>query len=560
MTNLIRRQATALKNFLLKALLPVQAAFAAACDALPSGSLSNGGEQARAGFRRDQLDAMAPGSRFGFRLLFLFALSMGAASSAQAATLLCSAFPNGVVDGYKPADNAAMKSATTFGIDRNCTIKNFPQSDALDLTLINFNFPSQASYLIVFDNVYYTGGMSCNDPTQSDFWMWWVNSSYNTIDSKCQAFLLPVDAIQKLNPAGQTTAAIGVPFTYTLTMPLMAMMTTTGYVYQDPVTDDAPLADVRIVDDLTKTGADLSVVGAPKLYWKGTGTQLVEGTDYTYTNVGGVLTFHIPSIPSNKQVVIEVPVVLNDSATNVPGTQFQNTATWTFDKTINGTLQNDLTGQNGVTEWMTIVGPNLVTDKSSTVTNLNVNGTAPFKIDVQNTGTSDAWNATIQDVLPSGMCLTSPLNSLSVTVASTVLVSGTDYTATYSSSTCTLELALKDTVKVAPGQRLVVNYNAQFDPGTTPTGTFTNVAGATDWYSDISTNTLRKRYGPYTLTNGTIGTADFQDAYTVNAAVVGYYLLKSVENVTTGTVPRSALTLAIACVTRCRSRTSRCLR
>ena len=73
--------------------------------------------------------------------------------------------------------------------------------------------------------------MSCNDPTQSTFSMWWSNGSYNNISSSCQEFIIPVDGIRKENPAGQTTATIGVPFTYTLTFPDMATLTSSGYVY-----------------------------------------------------------------------------------------------------------------------------------------------------------------------------------------------------------------------------------------------------------------------------------------------------------------------------------------
>ena len=152
----------------------------------------------------------ARGSRLGIPLLLLLALLLGAASSAQAAGDMCSDYPNGVIDG---SQLNISQLPSTLGIDRDCTIKNFPQSvGGLPFTLINFQFPEHASYLIVFDNVYYTGNMSCNDPTQSTFSMWWSNGSYNNISSSCQAFIIPVDGIHKVNPVGQTTAAIGAPF------------------------------------------------------------------------------------------------------------------------------------------------------------------------------------------------------------------------------------------------------------------------------------------------------------------------------------------------------------
>ena len=171
----------------------------------------------------------ARGARLGCSLLLFFALLLGGAASARAAGDMCSDYPGGVIDGSL-LDIAQLPS--TLGIDRDCIIKNFPQSvGGFPFTLVNFHFPEHASYLIVFDNVYYTGNMSCNDPTQSTFSMWWSNGSYNNISSSCQEFIIPVDGIRKENPAGQTTATVGVPFTYTLTFPDMATLTSSGYVY-----------------------------------------------------------------------------------------------------------------------------------------------------------------------------------------------------------------------------------------------------------------------------------------------------------------------------------------
>ena len=57
---------------------------------------------------------------------------------------------------------------------------------------------------------------------------------------------------------------------------------------------------------------------------------------------------------------------------------------------------------------MTIVEPNLVVTKSTTTTNLNVGFAAPYTINVQNTGGAAAWNTTITDNLPAGMCAYDP--------------------------------------------------------------------------------------------------------------------------------------------------------
>src|SRR5512144_2684011 len=83
---------------------------------------------------------VARGSRLGVPLLLLLALVLGTAYPAHAATVMCSQF-GGVVDGNDPATLAAIQSASSFGIDMNCTVKNFPQSmGGFPITNINFNF------------------------------------------------------------------------------------------------------------------------------------------------------------------------------------------------------------------------------------------------------------------------------------------------------------------------------------------------------------------------------------------------------------------------------------
>lgn len=190
----------------------------------------------------------------------LLLMVLGTASRAQAAGVFCSEF-GGVVDGNNPATVAAVQSASTFGIDMNCTIKNFPQSmGGFPITNMNFNFPGQQSFYIAFLDVYYYGHMSCNDPTQSDFWIYWAPGGYNNISPSCQEFMVPVDAVRKSNPPAQTTAAIGVPFTYTITVPLLGRLDQYGTFQYMANSDDTTVTNIVIPDDLTKTGAALSYV------------------------------------------------------------------------------------------------------------------------------------------------------------------------------------------------------------------------------------------------------------------------------------------------------------
>jgi uncharacterized repeat protein (TIGR01451 family) len=184
------------------------------------------------------------------------------------------------------------------------------------------------------------------------------------------------------------------------------------------------------------------------------------------------------------------------------------------------------------------------------MTNLNVGTKAPFIINVQNTGGSDAWNTTITDNIPAGMCAFDPRPTVTaqvfasdgVTPVSGPLVNGTDFSITWNSGTssaCQMSLTmLTAAAKIGPTQRLIINYQAMLDAGIS-SGSFTNVAGATRWFSADSSIASRREY-VNVLTNGTPGVADFQDAYTINAAVAGYYFLKYVQNLTTGVSPAIA--------------------
>ena len=91
---------------------------------------------------------MACGSRLGFPLLLLFALSLVTARSAEAAAAMCSQ-PGGVVDVSNPATYAAIQNAPTFGKDMDSTIKNFLLSaGGFPATNINSRSREQQSYQI----------------------------------------------------------------------------------------------------------------------------------------------------------------------------------------------------------------------------------------------------------------------------------------------------------------------------------------------------------------------------------------------------------------------------
>ncbi|MCH8116763.1 MAG: hypothetical protein IIA78_01430, partial [Proteobacteria bacterium] len=375
--------------------------------------------------------------------LIILAASLWA-TNAQAQS--CSDYPNGVMDGF-----AGDVAPSQLQIDRNCTIRNYPASNPLTT---NFSFKTQPGqtderWLIVFDNVVHTGQMSC--ASVLDHKIWFTNGSSSSIQEGCQNLLIPVEKIDKQNPAGQTTAAIGVPFTYTLTIPVLFDSATGTVINFSGSLND--LHSVFVTDDLNATGADLTYV-SHVAYWRDTGAPV----PHTFSNVGGVLTFDIaPIIPAGQQIEIEITVVLDDSPANVPGTQFINTAKWQFGRLIDGVFYEPLPGEWGITPPMTIAAPELVVTKSGPATlgrTLNLGEWGDFAIDVQNTGLSEAWNVTILDRLPDGatggMCdITPEVLSAQVFAADGVtpvpgkgpLVEGTDYSLSFVGvPTCELTL------------------------------------------------------------------------------------------------------------------------
>ena len=130
-------------------------------------------------------------------------LLLGTTSSAQAG-LFCSDSPfNSVVDGsvdYTLIDPSFV-FPTQITIDTDCTFQNFTAANPLTATL-NFQTNDPSVYLITFDNVIFTGNMAC---ANVDHRIWLVNGSDYGSNNNCQDLFIPVEAINKRNPAGTTT-------------------------------------------------------------------------------------------------------------------------------------------------------------------------------------------------------------------------------------------------------------------------------------------------------------------------------------------------------------------
>src|SRR5262245_57605928 len=115
----------------------------------------------------------------------------------------CVGFYGGVIDG-----TVVNPAPSQIQIDGNCTIKNFTGSNPLSSNISFFTSPGQNNerWLVIFDNVRHTGQMSCNSVQGHK--IWFTNGSSTGIHQNCQNLFIPVEKINKQNPAGQTTASI----------------------------------------------------------------------------------------------------------------------------------------------------------------------------------------------------------------------------------------------------------------------------------------------------------------------------------------------------------------
>ena len=203
---------------------------------------------------------------------------------------------------------------------------------------------------------------------------------------------------------------------------------------------------------------------------------------------------------------------------------------------VNGQPVNEyITREGGTTNSSGLVGefilppgtPALTVEKSGPAT-MNPAEWGNFVIDVRNVGDVDAFDATLVDRLPDGptggMCDTTPqVLSARVFAADGVtpvagkgpLTQGTDYSLAYNGTACQLTLnTLTAASVIGATQRLIVAYRTQLDSNTQYNAALTNVAGTTEWSNGPDTNPTRVVY-TRTLTNGTVGIVDHEDAHTV---------------------------------------------
>ena len=216
------------------------------------------------------------------------------------------------------------------------------------------------------------------------------------------------------------------------------------------------------------------------------------------------------------------------------------------------TAEGDIVNSTGLVGDFTLP-PGLTVTKTGPAT-MRLAEWGNFVIGAQNESESDAYSATLIDRLPDGptggMCDTTPeIQSVRVFAADGVtpipgkgpLVQGTDYSLAYDGTTCELTLTTMTAASaasvIAVGERLMIAYRTQLDADSQDGVTLTNVAGATQWFNADASTEYRR-----TLTDGTVGVGDHEDAHTVTVDLPVLRFEKTVVNVTTGEDPGTVAT------------------
>src|SRR5689334_20087453 len=110
------------------------------------------------------------------------------------------------------------------------------------------------------------------------------------------------------------------------------------------------------------------------------------------------------------------------------------------------------------------------------------------------------------------------------------LVPGTDFSINFvGAPTCELTLTmLTSAATIGQNQRLIINYQTRLDANSQIGATLTNVAGAIQWF-DADPGTPTRQSFTRTLTDGTPGVLDFQDAHTVTVVAPALAISKQVS-------------------------------
>jgi uncharacterized repeat protein (TIGR01451 family)/fimbrial isopeptide formation D2 family protein len=288
---------------------------------------------------------------------------------------------------------------------------------------------------------------------------------------------------------------------------------------------------VVITDDISSAGAgNLTFVNPP--------APTMNGSTAGVTVAGTLLTANFSAVngPMQPGQSIDVRFRVQIAAGLPAGTTLTNTAlvTWnTPTETSSASVSIDI-GQTST--------PNLVLTKTGPAA-MSTGQLGQFGLNVQNTGASDAWNATILDRLPKssptgGMCSATPqilsaqvfqADGITPVAGKGPLVPSIDFSINFTGApTCELTLTMLTAVAtIGQNQRLIINYQTQLDANSQIGAALTNIAGAIQWFDAAPSVPTRQGF-THTLTDGTPGVLDFQDAHTVTVVAPSLAITKQV--------------------------------
>ncbi|MEX2963685.1 isopeptide-forming domain-containing fimbrial protein [Microbulbifer sp. TYP-18] len=329
----------------------------------------------------------------------------------------------------------------------------------------------------------------------------------------------------------QSSAAIGEPFNYRITIPETPQPTA--------------LHDVSVLMDLGASAGELEFVGAARVSG---------GNPFTPQNTGSATALVIADtgdgidVPAGQQVVMDVTLRLRDSnPPNLDGLTFTNSASYRYNYDNDNPAAGQGTGAGNTTPAMRVVEPTAITLTKSGPASVQSGLSGRFTLDLHNIGTGPAWDMHVSDRLPDnspgGMCATPPDNfAAQITDGAgngiATLAEGTDFDVAFDPASCTLSLTTRGAAAMlAADHHLLLSYDAYLDADTRDGDTLTNIAGVTLWHSWDSTMPEVRQYTRPAPTDGTPGVLDHEDAFTVSASVPRVTFYKTVENITRGDNP-----------------------
>jgi len=378
-----------------------------------------------------------------------------------------------------------------------------------------------------------------------------VISTITTVDNNAFTKAIIYDSYA---PTNDSTVRIGDTVNYRLSLSLQEG-TTRNVNVQDIL--PAGLSFVKIIsingDTLADYDSPASGTGSNFSYPTITTSSLPTAGDTGTINfsLGTVINDPLGDATTDILFIEYQVVVLDNTLTQIPTTTLTNTATLQFIDGNGAPVVDAARLQD--TADLIVLQPILTMDKTASAAIAQIGTPITYTLKVQNTGDSPAYDVTVTDVLPTfdpavgGMCDTTPTNIIArmyladgtTPATAAALIQGTDYLVSYSGCTLTLTMQTTDTA-LAADNHLIITYESELDTDTPHSSTLINIAGATQWFSqDTAGAGATGEIQTYTraLTDGTVGTIDHEDAYSVTSDIPTVTIEKRVVNVTTGQDP-----------------------